>query len=183
MAKFVEMLLTLLAPWWKPTEPEKPSPPKPSVLPYPTTPKVDSVVAEVLRIHNANRSPESPLKLHSLLTQAAQKHADWMAKNRRMSHRGDKFSSPGARINAVGYQWSTYGENVAWGQTTPEQVMRVWLNSAAHRRNIKNTAYHEIGVGCAVSSNGGVYWCVTFGSRAFTSVNQWDETECYPEFE
>ena len=182
MANLIALFLELISPWWKPAQPAKPVPPKPSILPYPTAPATTSFIAEIVRIHNANRDPTSPLELNSLLTKAAQKHADWMASKRTMSHRGEGFSSPGAMIKLAGYDWNTYGENVAYGQKTPEQVMRVWLGSPGHRRNIKNSAYHEIGIGYATGSNGAIYWCVTFGARGFSGVNQWDEAECCPDF-
>jgi len=169
MQKFFEMLLALLSPVRKPAEPEKPS--------------VHSVLQKMVSLHNSNREPTSPLSLNSALCLAAQNHADWMARKQTMSHRGQEFSSPGLRIRQAGYEWKTYGENVAYGQTTPDEVMRVWLNSRGHRRNIKNSAFREIGIGYSVAVNGHIYWCVDFGSRGFSSVNQWDARECCPEFE
>jgi uncharacterized protein YkwD len=40
-----------------------------------------------------------------------------------------------------------YGENVAYGQSTPQAVMNAWMTSPGHRRNILNSKYTEIGVG------------------------------------
>lgn len=151
--------------------------PQPPVVVVP--PPTNTIADQLIKIHNDNRS--EPLTENYKLTTAAQKHADWMAKNQRMSHTGEGRSKPGSRIKAAGYSWSTYGENVAYGQSTPAEVMRVWLNSPGHRRNIKSTAYNEIGIGRAVSSNDRIYWCVTFGSQGF-GADDWDETWAMPEF-
>lgn len=165
MQKFLAMFSALFAPVRKPS------------------PSVNSIVQQMVSIHNAHRGPTSPLGMNLALCGAAQKHAAWMARKQTMSHRGEGFSSPGMRIKQAGYEWKTYGENVAYGQTTPDEVMRVWMNSRGHRRNIKNSAFREIGIGRAVSANGHIYWCVTFGSRGYSGVNQWDGAECCPEFE
>lgn len=154
-------------------------PPSPPTEPDPLDEKLDTN-AKLLQIHNDNRS--TPLTQNRELTVAAQKHANWMAANRRMSHRGEGGSSPGTRIKAAGYGWSTYGENVAYGQPTPEDVMRVWLNSPGHRRNIKSSAYADVGFGSATASTGQIYWCVTFGSRGF-GADEWIESQAAPEFE
>lgn len=172
MRLFIELLLSLLSSWVKPAPKPTPVDPKPG-------PHLPEIARKLLEIHNANRS--SPLAENSRLTKAAQDHANWMAANRRMSHRGAGFSSPGARIKAAGYDWTTYGENVAYGQSTPEQVMGVWLRSPGHRRNIKSGAYTEIGLGYATASTGQIYWCVTFGNRAYGSFD-WSESWCCPTF-
>lgn len=157
--------------------------PQPAVAPpvevEPSEPSIDPIGAKLLQIHNDNR--KAPLASNRELTQAAQRHADWMAANRRMSHRGQGGSNPGTRIKAAGYDWSTYGENVAYGQSTPEDVMRVWLNSAGHRRNIKSGSFRDVGFGYSKVLGGRSYWCVTFGSRGFGN-NELDESLSTPDF-
>ncbi|MNR50485.1 Cysteine-rich secretory protein family protein [compost metagenome] len=39
------------------------------------------------------------------------------------------------------------GENIAKGQRTPEEVVKDWMNSPGHRKNILNPHYTMIGVG------------------------------------
>lgn len=39
------------------------------------------------------------------------------------------------------------GENIAKGQLTADQVMREWMDSESHRKNILQPAFREIGVG------------------------------------
>ncbi|MYZ07519.1 CAP domain-containing protein [Streptomyces sp. SID2999] len=120
-------------------------------------------VARVVELVNAERAKVgcSPVELNSTLSKAAQDHSADMAAHNTMSHTGSDGSDPGSRITAAGYQWSAYGENVAYGYATPEQVMDGWMNSPGHRENILNCSYKEIGVGLAQP---GDYWTQDFGT-------------------
>ncbi|MEW2314494.1 CAP domain-containing protein [Streptomyces bauhiniae] len=120
-------------------------------------------VARIVELVNAERAKAgcSPVALNSTLTKAAQDHSADMAAHNTMSHTGSDGSDPGSRITAAGYQWSAYGENVAYGYSTPEQVMDGWMNSPGHRENILNCSYKEIGVGLAQP---GSYWTQDFGT-------------------
>lgn len=56
---------------------------------------------------------------------------------------------------------SSAAENIANGQTTPEQVMNDWMNSKVHRENILSPKYDGLGVGY-YESNGICYWVQLF---------------------
>ncbi|GGL17268.1 hypothetical protein GCM10010094_92710 [Streptomyces flaveus] len=103
----------------------------------------------------------SPVTLNAKLSQAAQAHSADMASHNTMSHTGSDGSDPGQRITRAGYLWSTYGENVAYGYSTPGQVMAGWMASAGHKRNILDCGFKEIGVGVAQPGN---YWTQDFGT-------------------
>lgn len=61
------------------------------------------------------------------------------------------------------YKWKNIvGENIAYGQRTPEQVMNSWMNSQGHRENILKASFKKIGVGCFVAENGTLYWAQEF---------------------
>lgn len=49
------------------------------------------------------------------------------------------------------------GENVAFGNVTPEQLVTMWMNSTGHRANILNPAFTHLGVGDVTTSTGRVY--------------------------
>lgn len=68
---------------------------------------------------------------------------------------GSKFST------AITIPYRTVGENIAWGQRTPEAVMEAWMNSSGHRANILNSSYTKIGVG-VYESGGRLYWVQLF---------------------
>lgn len=102
------------------------------------------------------------VKINKKLTTAALKHSKDMAAHRNMSHTGSDGSNPGQRITRAGYQWRTYGENVAYGYTTSTKVMKGWMNSPGHKANILNCSFKEIGVARAQPGN---YWTQVFGTR------------------
>ncbi len=60
------------------------------------------------------------------------------------------------------------GENIAYGQATPQAAMESWMNSQGHKENILNSGYTTIGIGC-FSYEGRYYWVQCFGSGADTS--------------
>ncbi|GHI02036.1 hypothetical protein AQI88_17825 [Streptomyces cellostaticus] len=148
------------------TKPTKPTS-TPSAPAAPSTPKATAtasgVVARIVQLVNAERSKAGcfPVTLDATLTKVAQAHSQDMAAHQNMSHTGSDGSDPGARITRAGYAWSTYGENVAYGYTTPEQVMAGWMSSPGHRANILNCSFKEIGVGLAQP---GSYWTQDFAT-------------------
>ena len=119
--------------------------------------------ARVVELVNDERSKAGckPLTVNAKLTKAAQAHSKDMADHRNMSHTGSNGSSPDDRIKAAGYDWNSYGENVAYGYSTPESVMKGWMDSPGHKRNILDCSYKEIGVGLAQP---GDYWTQDFGT-------------------
>ncbi|MBX9398236.1 CAP domain-containing protein [Streptomyces sp. TRM72054] len=157
-----------------PAAPQTPAPDAPaappSSAPATTSPSTSdasasasSAVQRVVTLVNSERGKAgcAPVKLNAQLTKAAQDHSADMASRRTMSHTGSDGSNPGDRITKAGYAWRTYGENVAYGYSSPEQVMAGWMSSPGHKRNILNCAFKEIGVGLAQPGN---YWTQDFGT-------------------
>ncbi|MFJ6484978.1 CAP domain-containing protein [Streptomyces sp. NPDC091682] len=148
----------------KPAKPpvatKKPQAPEPS---KPAAPPASGDVAQVLALVNQERAAAGcqAVSLNAKLTKAAQDHSADMAAHSNMSHTGSDGSDPGARITRAGYTWSTYGENVAYGYSTPAKVMEGWMNSQGHRENILNCSFKEIGIGLAQP---GYYWTQDFGT-------------------
>ncbi len=58
-------------------------------------------------------------------------------------------------------QYSYVGENIAYGQDTPEYAMKCWMDSKGHRENILSENFNGIGVGC-YEHNGTLYWVQLF---------------------
>lgn len=52
------------------------------------------------------------------------------------------------------------GENIAMGHTNPEDVVKAWMNSPGHRRNILNPNYHKTGIGIYFGER--IYWTQNF---------------------
>lgn len=79
------------------------------------------------------------------LDRSAQRWTDVMVRSDEFSH-GAAFMN---RITAVGFDWSTVGENIATGFRTPVAVVRAWMRSPGHCANILDPAYREVGTGLA----------------------------------
>lgn len=123
--------------------------------------RISSFANQVFQLTNTERSRFGlrPLRFSCRLYEAAKIHTIDMARNRRMSHTGSDGSRLGDRVNRVGYPYSRVGENVAYGQRTPEAVVRSWMNSQGHRQNILNPNFTEIGV-----AHSHQYWTQVFGT-------------------
>ena len=104
--------------------------------------------------------PVQPVVWNDLLESAAQKHSNDMNKNNFFSHTSSNGKNPGDRISEAGYNWSTFGENIARGRNTENDVINIWMNSADHCKNIMNPDFMEMGV--AASGN---YWTQIFGKK------------------
>lgn len=66
-------------------------------------------------------------------------------------------------LKESGVSFKSAGENIAWGQKTPEEVVNGWMNSEGHRANILSGNFTSIGVG-HYESNGTSYWVQLFTS-------------------
>jgi uncharacterized protein YkwD len=112
------------------------------------------------------------------LSTAAAEHTRYMTSHACFEHRCPGELSPLSRLESVHYivaglvQWS-YGENIAWGSRslgTPEAIVKAWMHSRDHRRNILDANYEQVGVGFAPGfpdnkhGRGGTY-TTDFGMR------------------
>ncbi len=128
-----------------------------------------SYASQVIALVNVERAkvPVPALTPSPRLNRAAQRYAEVLAPGPCFAHTCGPVPNLSSRINAVGYTgWRAIGENIAAGQTSPQQVMADWMGSTGHRDNILNPAYQNIGV-AVVSGSGqyGVYWVQDFGGR------------------
>lgn len=107
-----------------------------------------------------------PLKVSVTLTQASHWMSQDMASHNYLGHTDSQGHDPGTRIGDFGYMGeTTWGENVAAGNSTAQATFDQWKNSPAHNANMLGSAYRAMGVGRA--SNGssayGWYWTTDFG--------------------
>ncbi|WP_218563977.1 CAP domain-containing protein [Marinospirillum perlucidum] len=100
---------------------------------------------------------QSALSWNQKLAEAAQVHSNDQYEHANMSHTGSDGSTPGDRIEAQGYSWSTYGENVARGHASVEAVAKGWMDSDGHCKNMMNGNFTELGI-AATGQNSQRYW-------------------------
>lgn len=119
----------------------------------------------VLELLNQQRAAFglTQLSYSAQLDAAATGHNNQMLATGSMAHEGIGDGDPQARIRATGFS-NAWGENVAVGQTSPEQVVSEWMASPGHRRNILDPAFTQVGNAYGVAADGRAFWAQEFGS-------------------
>ncbi len=101
-----------------------------------------------------------PVEKSPILENVAREYAKVLATdNNGLVHRDAEGKMPWDRATAAGYCSGYVVENLAWGQTSEDQVLRDWMNSEGHRDNILNPRVHRFGLG-----NSGTYWVLLIGT-------------------
>lgn len=116
---------------------------------------------QVVELTNQERANHglAPLQIDEDLSKVAREKSRDMAANNYFSHTSPTYGSPFDMMNQYGISYSSAGENIAQGQTTPAQVVDAWMNSEGHRANILNGDYTHIGVGYVEDGN---HWTQMF---------------------
>jgi hypothetical protein len=160
--------------WWgkwghrPPVLPTGPGPVAPVPPPVgPSPPPVGSEApwyAALLALHNQYRAQHRlpPLLPNAMLMKSASLYAQTLASSGMLDHYLNG-SNPGSRMSAQGYAWSREGENIAAGQTSPQQVMTDWMSDLGHRQNILGP-YQDVGFGMV-----GNFWVVDFAAPLASS--------------
>ncbi|MCS6928895.1 MAG: CAP domain-containing protein [Saprospiraceae bacterium] len=154
---FILFLTSILS--WRPSK-------GPTATLFTSTPGLDTIaIRKVLRAVNALRArgcrcpdgswfaPAPTLQVDERLNAAAQVHAEDMQRRNYFKHTTPEGRTPAHRVSQAGYSWAQVGENIAWGQPTPESVVESWRNSSGHCANMMNPAFLHMGIGRA-----GTYW-------------------------
>ncbi len=113
--------------------------------------------AEIIRLVNIERKNAGVAELEEL--EIVSEMADVRAKEAAVSF---KHTRPnGTRCFTIfGENELTYkaaGENLARGFSSPEKVVKAWMNSASHSKNILDPDFKFIGIGYFVNADGRVH--------------------------
>lgn len=128
----------------------------------PDTQKPDTENTDTQKPDTENTDTQKPddQKPDTDITAAANVRAKEIVQ--KFSHTRPNGSSFGTVLKEQGVSFRGSGENIAWGQKSPEQVMNGWMNSEGHRANILNKNYKNIGVGYYQNEKGVNYWVQLF---------------------
>lgn len=107
--------------------------------------RVNELRAAGCQCGNTDHAPAPALAWNELLADAARRHSEDMHQNDELTHAGTDGSNSGQRIAEAGYEWRTYGENIAWNYLSAEAVFTGWRNSPDHCRNLMNPNFTEMG--------------------------------------
>lgn len=89
------------------------------------------------------------LKTNPVLVAAAQAKANDMAAKGYFAHVSPEGLDPWHWFKEAGYSFDYAGENLAIDFSDSADVERAWMNSMAHRENILNSRFSEIGIATA----------------------------------
>src|SRR5262245_16581160 len=119
---------------------------------------------KLVELTNAERKKKdlAPVKPSPLLFKVARAHSANMAKQAKMAHELDG-KNPFQRIKEAGYKYYFAGENVAAGVDELDEIMKGWMESEPHRKNILSEKFTEIGIGIARDKKGDPYYTQVFG--------------------
>ncbi|MCM3790547.1 CAP domain-containing protein [Domibacillus indicus] len=123
--------------------------PAPAQTPAATTGSVNEFEKKVFELVNQERAKAGlkALQLDTKLSEVARAKSADMKNKGYFSHQSPTYGSPFDMMKQFGITYKTAGENIAKGQKTPEEVMKAWMNSDGHRKNILSANFTHIGVG------------------------------------
>lgn len=121
-----------------------------------------SYIEQVVELVNQERVKRNlaPLTIDQSVQTAAQVRARECEQS--FSHTRPNGSSFATALKEQNVSYRTAGENIAWGQRSPEEVVNAWMNSDGHRANILNAKFTSIGVGYYQNAKGVNYWSQLF---------------------
>ena len=101
----------------------------------------------------------SALQMDESVRKVARVKSSDMSQNKYFSHTSPTYGTPFEMLKSYGISYKSAGENIAQGYTSPEAVVKGWMNSSGHRANILNASFTHIGIGYEASGN---YWTQMF---------------------
>jgi hypothetical protein len=139
---------------------------------------VNDLLLAAVNAYRASRGLATVVASPTLLA-AAQFMADDIARHGppAVPHRSSDGRMPRQRMADAGYPVGDAftSEIIAWGATTADGAMRLWLNSPPHWAELNDGRYRAAGLGVACAGAFPCVWVVTFGSLV-------DQTYSVPEF-
>jgi uncharacterized protein YkwD len=129
----------------------------------PTASPVASYSDRVLTLTNVQRTSRGlrPLAFSPCADGYADRWAISLSRVGALSHQPLRPILTACRARGV-------GENVAFGNVTPERLVAMWMASPGHRVNVLNPGFTHIGVGAVTVAGGRVYR--VYGVQVFLTV-------------
>ncbi len=127
--------------------------------------KINNVRKSGCRCGRTYMPPVEPLNWNGNLERSASAHAQDMFRRRYFAHTSLSGKTIKNRLEDAGYTLTrmrtyAFGENIAVGQRSIDEVLKSWLNSEGHCKNIMSKTFREVGV-----AEINRYWVQDFGMR------------------
>lgn len=139
-------------------------------------PQTAAVITAILvDLANGDRAANSlgRLAVNPKLVAAAQAKANDMARGGYFAHVSPEGKDPWYWFKEAGYSFTHAGENLAVDFSDSVDVEKAWMNSPAHRENILDARYTQIGIATAVGTYQGhetIFVVQEFGTPAAVQV-------------
>ncbi|MFD8696940.1 sigma-70 family RNA polymerase sigma factor [Kitasatospora purpeofusca] len=133
-----------------------------SARPTPTPPNLERQLVDLVNAERGRRGC-GPLRIDPKLHAAAQKHSEDMVARNFFDHLAPDGTRADARLNAAGYRWSQWGENLDRGPSAPAVVFSRWMDGGIHQSNMLDCAFKDVGIGVATGP-AGLYWTQDLGT-------------------
>lgn len=119
------------------------------------------IESEIVSLVNAHRTSLGLNALNTLniVSGVADGHTDYMIEVGQVSH--DNFAQRAQTLMTEAGA-KTVGENVAYGFSSAEGVVKGWLNSDGHRKIIENPDYTHFGISMETSADNRNYYTNIF---------------------
>lgn len=110
---------------------------------------------KILELMNQKRTEAGlkPLFLDNTLLQIARYKSDHMIQFGYFDHTTPEGKNWASWLDAINYQYTTTGENIAYNNYDPVELFNQWWNSSGHRENMMNPSYTKVGIGVIYGNN------------------------------
>jgi len=110
---------------------------------------------KILELMNQKRieSGLQPLTMDNTLLQVARYKSNHMIQYNYFDHMTPEGTKWTDWLKAIGYQYTSTGENIAYNTYDAVELFNQWWNSPGHRANMMNASYTKVGVG-VLNGNG-----------------------------
>ncbi len=124
---------------------------------------VNNLRREGCRCGSTYYPPVPALTWNESLERAALKHSEDMHRKKYFAHVSKGGRDTAYRIEAEGFEWSAYGENLFMAEgyvPSEKEVVETWRKSPAHCKNLMNKDFREMGIGHYETR-----WTQVFGTK------------------
>lgn len=109
---------------------------------------------KILELMNQKRTEAGlkPLAMDNTLLQVSRYKSNHMIQYNYFDHTNPDGVKWTDWLKAIGYEYTTTGENIAYNTYDAVELFNQWWNSSGHRANMMNSSYTKVGVG-VISGN------------------------------
>ncbi len=120
--------------------------------------------SEVFKLLNQTRAKwgRAAVTCDKTALTVARAHSQDMCTRGYFSHYNKQGQAPWDRLKADGVSFSSAGENIAYGYSSPQSVTNGWMKSSGHRKNMLSSSWTRAAIGMIRCKGSTPYWTEVF---------------------